>query len=215
MQTEFLTYTWLRIDTNKRKRTDINKPLSTYKKKMLLNNMFRGLKLTSAYTQPLVKYNNTSMKGFSMLLQMKQTPINPFIASLNTSKRTLTINQMVRNNRFTRPKKEKKYRCKELEGAPIRKGTVLKVMIMKPKKPNSAQRKVAKVKLSNGKVVLAYIGGEGHNLQEHHTVFIRGAIVRDLVGMKYKIIRGKGDAQPVVGRVKARSKYGVKKPKKA
>ncbi|KAL6934873.1 related to 30S ribosomal protein S12 [Hanseniaspora guilliermondii] len=180
---------------------------------MLLKNMFRGLNITSLSTKAL-SYNN-SFRSFSMLLNKKQPSLNPFINNFNTQKRLVTINQMIRNNRFERPDKKKKYRCKELEGAPIRRGTVLKVMIMKPKKPNSAQRKVAKVKLSNGKVILAYIGGEGHNLQEHHTVFVRGAIVRDLVGMKYKIIRGKGDAQPVVGRVKARSKYGVKKPKKA
>lgn len=175
--------------------------------------MFRGLRVTSTFNQSLVK--NTNIKQFSMLVQKNQHPINPFLKALTSQKRTLTVNQMIRKDSFSRPKKEKKYRCKELEGGPMRRGTVLKVQIMKPKKPNSAQRKVAKVKLSTGKVVLAYIGGEGHNLQEHHTVFIRGAIVRDLVGMKYKIIRGKGDAQPVVGRTRARSKYGVKKPKKA
>lgn len=179
---------------------------------MMLRNMFRGLSITSSSTKSMI-YNNTP-RSFSMLLNKPQ-PLNPFIKSFSNQKRLLTINQMIRNNRFTRPEKEKKYRCKELEGAPMRRGTVLKVMIMKPKKPNSAQRKVAKVKLSSGKIILAYIPGEGHNLQEHHTVFVRGAVVRDLVGMKYKIIRGKGDAQPVVGRVSARSKYGVKKPKKA
>lgn len=137
------------------------------------------------------------------------------LRALTNQKRDITTNQKIRFKIYNKPEKSKPYRTKEFEGAPMRRGTVMKVLIIKPKKPNSAQRKAVKVRLSNGKVIIASIGGEGHNLQEHHTVFVRGATIRDLVGMKYRCIRGKGDLQPVVGRVTSRSKYGVKKTKKA
>ncbi|KAJ3035341.1 30S ribosomal protein S12 [Rhizophlyctis rosea] len=102
----------------------------------------------------------------------------------------------------------------KLEGCPQRKGVCLKVFTMKPKKPNSAQRPVARVKLSNGFVILAHIPGEGHNLQEHSVVLVRGGRLKDVPGVKYKIVRGKLDCQGVVGRMTSRSKYGAKKPKK-
>jgi small subunit ribosomal protein S12 len=98
-----------------------------------------------------------------------------------------------------------------LEGSPQKKGICLRVFIRKPKKPNSAQRKVAKLKLTNGKIIQAYIPGEGHDLKEHNMVLIRGGRVQDLPGMKYKCIRGKLDLKPVFERRQARSKYGVKK----
>ena len=94
------------------------------------------------------------------------------------------------------------------------KGICLKIMIMKPRKPNSAQRKVARIKLSTGKIIKAYIPGEGHNLQEHGQVLVRGGRVQDLSGIKYKCIRGKYDLNGVAGRTTKRSKYGVKKEKK-
>jgi len=87
-------------------------------------------------------------------------------------------------------------------------------MIRTPKKPNSAKRKVARVKLTNGESVMAYIQGEGHNLQEHSVVLVRGGRVKDLPGVKYKIVRGALDFGGVVGRSQSRSRYGVKKPKK-
>ena len=176
----------------------------------MLSAMFNGLRLA-----PI----NKSLVNNNKLL-LRTQPIrnnNPFLLSQSiiNQKRTITTNQKIRFKIYNKPEKKKPYRTKEFEGAPMRRGTVLKVLIVKPKKPNSAQRKAVKVRLSNGKVIIASIGGEGHNLQEHHTVFVRGATIRDLVGMKYRCIRGKGDLQPVVGRVSSRSKYGVKKPKKA
>ena len=98
-------------------------------------------------------------------------------------------------------------------GNPQLKGTVLKTMIMKPKKPNSANRKICKIKLSNGKIILAYIPGEGHNLQEHSMVLIHGGRVKDLPGIKFRVIRGKYDLKGVENRKKSRSLYGAKKLK--
>ncbi|MEK9166871.1 MAG: 30S ribosomal protein S12 [Patescibacteria group bacterium] len=97
---------------------------------------------------------------------------------------------------------------------PFKRGVCLKVTTMTPKKPNSALRKYARVKLTNGMEVNAYIGGEGHNLQEHSVVLIRGGRVKDLPGVRYHIVRGSLDTQGVSDRKQARSKYGAKKPKK-
>ncbi|PIY92173.1 MAG: 30S ribosomal protein S12, partial [Candidatus Magasanikbacteria bacterium CG_4_10_14_0_8_um_filter_42_12] len=97
----------------------------------------------------------------------------------------------------------------------FKRGVCTKVYTMTPKKPNSALRKVAKVRLSNGQEVIAYIGGEGHNLQEHSIVLIRGGRVKDLPGVRYHIVRGVYDTQGVDGRKQSRSKYGAKRPKKA
>ncbi|EEB93669.1 hypothetical protein MPER_07640 [Moniliophthora perniciosa FA553] len=101
-----------------------------------------------------------------------------------------------------------------LERCPQKKGVCTQIMIRTPKKPNSAKRKVARVKLSNGESVMAYIQGEGHNLQEHSVVLVRGGRVKDLPGVKYHLVRGALDFGGVPGRQTARSKYGVKKPKK-
>lgn len=97
--------------------------------------------------------------------------------------------------------------------SPLKKGVCLKVFTTTPKKPNSALRKVARVKLSNGMEVTAYIPGEGHNLQEHSIVLIRGGRVKDLPGVRYHVVRGKYDTAGVEGRKQQRSKYGAKKPK--
>lgn len=118
-----------------------------------------------------------------------------------------TINQLVRKGRKKIVKKSKSL---DLEKCPQKKGVCLQVMTRTPKKPNSALRKVARVRLSNGKEVTAYIPGEGHNLQEHSIVVIRGGRVRDLPGVKYHIIRGKLDTAGVEGRKRGRSKYGTK-----
>jgi small subunit ribosomal protein S12 len=119
-----------------------------------------------------------------------------------------TINQIIR-----KPRKGGKEKGKggALRGNPQKKGVVLRVYTRKPKKPNSALRKVAKVKLTNRREVEAYIMGEGHNLQEHAVVLIRGGRVPDLPGVRYKIVRGKYDLGGVVGRKTSRSKYGKKK----
>lgn len=118
-----------------------------------------------------------------------------------------TINQICRRPR--RIKKSEKFSV--LKGNPFVKGVCLKVIIQKPKKPNSAQRKLAKIKLSTGFIVPAYIPGIGHNLQEHGSVLVRGGRVPDLPGVKYKCVRRKYDLGPVQNRKRGRSKYGVKK----
>ena len=120
-----------------------------------------------------------------------------------------TINQLVR---FGRTRQKEKSTSPALQGCPFRQGVCLQVYTRTPKKPNSALRKVARVRLSNGKEVTAYIPGEGHNLQEHSIVLVRGGRVRDLPGVRYKIIRGVLDTLGVEDRRQARSRYGAKKP---
>jgi len=121
-----------------------------------------------------------------------------------------TINQLVR---FGRKKKEKKSKAPALQGNPQKRGVCVRVYTVTPKKPNSALRKVARVRLTNGIEVTAYIPGIGHNLQEHSVVLVRGGRVRDLPGVRYKIIRGTLDAAGVQNRKKSRSKYGAPRPK--
>lgn len=136
-----------------------------------------------------------------------------------------TMNQMVRGAR--KPKKHRtktpalKYRYNALkgklvydpQGAPMLRGVCISVRTMTPKKPNSALRKIAKVRLSNRRVITAYIPGVGHNLQEHSVVLVRGGRVKDLPGIRYKVVRGALDCAGVEGRRKARSLYGAKRPK--
>ena len=121
-----------------------------------------------------------------------------------------TINQLVRKGR---KKPTKKSKSPVLESCPQKRGVCLSVKTQTPKKPNSALRKIARVRLSNGREVTAYIPGEGHNLQEHSIVLIRGGRVRDLPGVRYHIIRGTLDTSGVEGRKQQRSKYGQKKGK--
>lgn len=120
----------------------------------------------------------------------------------------MTINQLIRNTRKIKVHKKKSLL---LDRCPQKKGVCLKVTTMTPRKPNSAQRKIARIKLSNSNKITVHIPGEGHNLQQHSTVLIRGGIVKDLPGIKFRAVRGKYDLQGVKGRKKARSKYGVKK----
>ncbi|MBM3988002.1 MAG: 30S ribosomal protein S12 [Planctomycetota bacterium] len=122
-----------------------------------------------------------------------------------------TINQLVRKPRVVQKRRTK---SPVLDACPQKRGVCLQVKTMTPKKPNSALRKIARVRLSNGKEVTVYIPGEGHNLQEHSVVLIRGGRVRDLPGVRYHIVRGTLDASGVEGRHKSRSKYGTKRPKK-
>lgn len=121
-----------------------------------------------------------------------------------------TINQLLRKSRTT-PKNRS--RSRDLNKAPQKRGVCVNVRTMTPKKPNSALRKVARVRLSNGVEVTAYIGGEGHNLQEHSIVLVRGGRVRDLPGVRYHIVRGSLDCLGVEGRKRGRSKYGAKRSK--
>lgn len=136
-----------------------------------------------------------------------------------------TMNQLLRKGRSTAKKKSKApamlwaldslHRRRHITNmsAPYKRGVCTKVTTMTPKKPNSAIRKIARIRLSNGMEVTAYIPGEGHNLQEHSIVMIRGGRVKDLPGVRYHIVRGVFDAQGVANRKRSRSLYGVKKPK--
>jgi small subunit ribosomal protein S12 len=123
-----------------------------------------------------------------------------------------TIQQLVRKGRQDKVEKNK---TPALEGSPQRRGVCTRVFTTTPKKPNSALRKVARVRLTNGFEVTAYIPGEGHNLQEHSIVLIRGGRVKDLPGVRYHIVRGTLDSAGVNDRRKSRSKYGAKRPKAA
>ena len=141
----------------------------------------------------------------------------PFLArSAGTGKRRRTgetmptINQLIRNPRVTQHAKKK---VPALQQSPQKRGVCTRVYTNTPKKPNSALRKVAKVRLTNGFEVIGYIPGEGHNLQEHSVVMIRGGRVKDLPGVRYHIVRGVLDTQGVKNRKQRRSKYGAKRPK--
>jgi len=138
-----------------------------------------------------------------------------------------TINQLVRKGRVKAITKSRfpalqttldtlhRKRSELPKGAPFKRGVCLKVTTTTPKKPNSALRKIARVRLSNGMEVTAYVPGMGHNLQEHSIVLVKGGRTKDLPGVRYKVIRGVYDAQGVEGRKQSRSKYGAKKEKKA
>ena len=121
-----------------------------------------------------------------------------------------TINQLVREGR---EKVQKKSKAPALQGSPQRRGVCVRVYTTTPKKPNSALRKVARVRLTNGIEITGYIPGEGHSLQEHSVVLVRGGRVKDLPGVRYHIVRGTLDATGVEDRRKSRSKYGAKRPK--
>ena len=122
-----------------------------------------------------------------------------------------TINQLVRQGREVETIKSK---SPAMQNSPQRRGVCTRVYTTTPKKPNSALRKVAKVRLTNGFEVISYIGGEGHNLQEHSVVLVRGGRVKDLPGVRYHTVRGALDASGVAKRRQSRSKYGAKRPKK-
>ncbi len=119
-----------------------------------------------------------------------------------------TVQQLVRKGRTSRKKQSK---SRDLQRSPQRRGVCIRVYTATPKKPNSALRKVCRVRLTNGREVTAYIPGVGHNLQEHSMVLVRGGRVKDLPGVRYKIIRGSLDTQGVKNRKQARSRYGAKK----
>ena len=121
-----------------------------------------------------------------------------------------TINQLVRQGRRSKVKKSK---SRALNSCPQRRGVCLQVTTRTPKKPNSAMRKIARVRLTNGHEITAYIGGEGHNLQEHSVVLVKGGRVRDLPGVRYHVVRGALDSLGVDARKQGRSKYGTKRPR--
>lgn len=123
-----------------------------------------------------------------------------------------TINQLIKKTRKKKIENQKS-KAPALQSSPFRKGVCTKVYITSPKKPNSAKRKVARVRLTSGLEVTSYIPGEGHNLQEHSVVLVRGGRVKDLPGVKYHMVRGVYDLQGIANRRKGRSRYGTKKPK--
>jgi small subunit ribosomal protein S12 len=165
-----------------------------------LNNTTSSLLATRNYmTQPLTQQSR-------ILSQLKPVA---FAAPIQQQQKAgmATLNQVIKKCRKTKSKLSK---APALEGCYQRKGVCNKVYTTKPKKPNSAVRKVARVKLTNGKVVTAYIPGEGHNLQEHSVVLVRGGRVPDLPGVRYHLVRGALDLQGVATRTTSRSKYGSK-----
>ena len=157
-------------------------------------------------------------RNWKYLLQAKKRSLiirAPFLKKSGNGKTEAampTINQLVRHGRN---KIRYKSKSPALENSPFRRGVCLQVMTRTPKKPNSAMRKVAKIRLTNGYEIIAYIPDEGHNLQEHSIVLVRGGRVKDLPGVRYHIVRGSLDAAGVEKRRVSRSKYGVKRPKKA
>lgn len=146
---------------------------------------------------------------------LRPTRLSPSIPSISVMRQnTSSIRQMAtlcQVIKGCRKPKTIKSQSPALNECPQRKGVCLKLFTVKPKKPNSAQRKCARVRLTTGKVVIAYIPGEGNNLQEHSVVLVRGGRLTDCPGVRYKIVRGAYDCQGVVGRMTSRSKYGTKK----
>ncbi|KAL1950255.1 hypothetical protein VTO73DRAFT_5379 [Trametes versicolor] len=171
--------------------------------------MFSAFRLTAQLTRPWATSSVLQRAAAPSLARPALSPSRAFHPSLPAS---ATLNQATRRKA---PKKIKASKSPLLEGNTQKKGVVSQIFIAKPKKPNSAKRKVAKVKLTTGKTVQAYIPGEGHNLQDHSVVLIRGGRTQDLPGVRYKVVRGTLDFSGVVGRVISRSKYGAKRPKQA
>jgi small subunit ribosomal protein S12 len=154
--------------------------------------------------------NLTVRRIAGYILPSRQAGFDPACLSFLQGSNMATINQLVRK---ARSPKTYQSPSPALENCPQRRGVCTRVYTTTPKKPNSALRKVAKVRLTNGFEVISYIGGEGHNLQEHSVVLIRGGRVKDLPGVRYHIIRGVLDTQGVKNRKQRRSKYGAKRPK--
>lgn len=140
-------------------------------------------------------------------------PVRPLMRFPAFPKATYATLNQIKNGKAGKPVKPFRSKAPRLHQNPFKKGVVTRVMIMKPKKPNSAQRKCCKVRLTNGEVITCLIPGEGHNLQEHHVVLVRGGRVQDTPGVNYKLVRGVYDLNGVANRLTSRSKYGVKMPK--
>ena len=152
------------------------------------------------------------MHSLLKVMLFKSPSPGPFVISLGVWKSMPTVSQLIRKQRETATEKSK---SPALNECPQRRGVCTRVYTVTPKKPNSALRKVARVKLTSGREITAYIGGEGHNLQEHSVVLVRGGRVPDLPGVKYHIVRGTLDTAGVKNRKQGRSLYGAKKPKAA
>ncbi|KHC57558.1 ribosomal protein S12 [Candida albicans P60002] len=183
----------------------------------MIRSLFNGIRL--------VKPNNTNINGITRPITSYMNSINSNIPilknhNINNNNNLSSFNQ-VRHSSLNQIQKYKHYdpikpnvtKSPDLDNNPFKKGVVLRIMILKPKKPNSALRKCARVRLTNGNVISALIPGEGHNLQEHHVVLVRGGRVQDVPGVKYHLVRGAFDLVGVANRASSRSKYGAKKPK--
>lgn len=183
--------------------------------------MFRAFRIPCTAAVSAIRTANSSLIAPRMavgskfinlpLPQQQATQIAPNTVLQLTQQRNATLNQ-IRKGRGLITRKKRPTKSPHLENCPIKKGVVLRVMILKPKKPNSAQRKAARVRLTNGEVVSAYIPGIGHNCQEHSVVYVRGGRSQDLPGVKYHLVRGAVDLAGVANRATSRSKYGAKKP---
>ncbi|ODQ77636.1 hypothetical protein BABINDRAFT_163353 [Babjeviella inositovora NRRL Y-12698] len=168
----------------------------------MLRNMFR------AGFAPM-RLVSTQLTGFT------RAPFAAMASFSTTAQRFMpTVNQIKKGAWNQQPRKPYKSKAPDLGQNPFKKGVVVRVMILKPKKPNSAQRKCCRVRLTNGRMVSAYIGGEGHNAQEHSVVYVRGGRLQDVPGVRYHTVRGAMDLNGVANRISSRSKYGVKKPSK-
>ncbi|EGW35292.1 uncharacterized protein SPAPADRAFT_133056 [Spathaspora passalidarum NRRL Y-27907] len=176
--------------------------------------MFRSLLASGARLSSslMMRQNPIVSKPITSYMKSISSNIPQSIFNSTMSIRHATINQ-IKYGKQQKPVKQTLSKSQELQKNPFKKGVVVRIMILKPKKPNSAMRKCCRVRLSNGKVISALIPGEGHNLQEHHIVLVRGGRVQDLPGVKYRLVRGAFDLAGVANRGSSRSKYGVKKPK--
>ncbi|KAF2272990.1 30S ribosomal protein S12 [Westerdykella ornata] len=163
------------------------------------------------YTPPSPRSTPQSLLALHNVTAPSQTPLSTRNFSASQSRPKMTLIQVIRKGR--NPKPPRKLRSPALANRPEMKGVCLKVSTTKPKKPNSGERKIARVRLSSGKVVTAYIPGEGHNVQQHSVVMVRGGRAQDCPGVKYHLVRGALDLGGVANRITSRSKYGTKKPK--
>lgn len=174
----------------------------------------RGAGLRTAWKSPLLASKQSMSANFINIKPENNLnkPISSALFQL-TQQRNSTLNQTLRGRGYI-TRKVRPSKSPDLKKNPVQKGVCVRVMILKPKKPNSALRKAARVRLSNGEVVTAYIPGIGHNLQEHSVVLVRGGRSQDLPGVKYHLVRGPLDLAAVANRRTSRSKYGVKRPQK-
>ncbi|CAO1632687.1 unnamed protein product [Jaminaea pallidilutea] len=178
----------------------------------LLASSFRGMSLRSAALPSSASRTMPCVPSTSRVTVQSLNAVLPsFRTFSSTPAAATTYRQVVRGAR--KPHRPKPNRTPALEGAPFVKGVCARIFTTKPKKPNSAIRKCARVRCSNGRIVTAYIPGEGHNLQEHSVVLLRGGRVQDVPGVRYHLVRGALDFAGVVNRTTSRSKYGAKKPK--
>lgn len=155
---------------------------------------------------------NNPILNFKSIQPSSISSISPISSIFQLSQQRFASLNQQRKGRGLITKKERATKSPHLQNCPIKKGVVMRVMILKPKKPNSAQRKAARVRLTNGEIVSAYIPGIGHNCQEHSVVYVRGGRSQDLPGVKYHLVRGAMDLAGVANRATSRSKYGAKKP---